>query len=428
MTDKFIKALSSAEGVADWKLTETNTLSRELFYVLDKLETSRTADITEYQATVYTDKDGKRGSASFSVYDFMTDEELASAIADHVYAASFAMNPYYDLPGKEELPAAEEGAGLADTPFDELITRVVRAVFAADTYREGMLSATEFFLTKTARRVVNSRGAYVSAVTSAGRVELIPSWEKNGDEVEIYHMMDFSSFDAEAITKEVDEQLRLARARFEAKPLPVKEGLKVIIQDDDAGRLFSYFIGDLSYAAKYMKSNKSEPGDCVQGDDITGDRLTLRLVPYYPNAFASHPFDDDGVILHDTLLIDNGIAAARHGSWQYGRYLGIERPTGVLPVTVVEPGTKGFDEMAKEPYVRCVRFSGLQVEPNSGYFGGEVRLGFYFDGKKEIPVTGFSISGNMNVSRGTMRLSSETVTRSRYHGPKYLEIPDMTIL
>ena len=84
--------------------------------------------------------------------------------------------------------------------------------------------------------------------------------------------------------------------------------------------------------------------------------------------------------------------------------------------------------MAKEPYVRCVTFSGMQLERNSGFFGGEVRLGFYFDGEKEIPITGFSISGNINEVRGTMVYSSDDVTLENYHGPKYLEIKGVKIL
>ena len=94
---------------------------------------------------------------------------------------------------------------------------------------------------------------------------------------------------------------------------------------------------------------------------------------------------------------------------------------------VVKEGTKSFAEMAKEPYIRCVKFSGIQVDMNSGFFGGEVRLGYYFDGEKEIPVTGFAISGDLNVARGQFVFSSETVTLGGYHGPKYLEVPDITI-
>ena len=84
--------------------------------------------------------------------------------------------------------------------------------------------------------------------------------------------------------------------------------------------------------------------------------------------------------------------------------------------------------MKDEPYIRCVRFSGMQLDPHSGYIGGEVRLAFYYDGEKEIPVTGFSIAGNMHELKGDFVYSKETQTISKFHGPKYLEIKGMNIL
>jgi PmbA protein len=62
--------------------------------------------------------------------------------------------------------------------------------------------------------------------------------------------------------------------------------------------------------------------------------------------------------------------------------------------------------------------SGLQVDIYNDYIGGEVRLGYYFDGEKEIPVTGISISGKLSVALANMRLSSESITYESYNGPK----------
>ena len=62
--------------------------------------------------------------------------------------------------------------------------------------------------------------------------------------------------------------------------------------------------------------------------------------------------------------------------------------------------------------------SGLQVDIYNDYIGGEVRLGYYFDGKREIPVTGISISGKLSTALANMRLSNEATTYESYHGPK----------
>ncbi len=184
----------------------------------------------------------------------------------------------------------------------------------------------------------------------------------------------------------------------------------------------------MSYQAKYQHANLFEVGASVQGEEITGTKLSMKLTPYYEGAMDSKAFDNDGVILKEVEIVKDGVAVANHGSYRFGYYLGVENPTGTLPVAVVECGSKSFAEMAKEPYVRCVSFSGLQVEPHSGFFGGEVRLGYYFDGEKEVPVTGFSISGNLHEQKGAIVYSSDAYTSTDYHGPKYLEIKGMAIM
>ena len=431
MLEKIRNTVKDLPEVSDWRLQTVETASSELFYVGKKLETNRATDITKYSLTVYTDREGKRGSATFPVYGFYSDAELREKIEENLFAAGFAMNPCYDLPSPEDVEIPESESNIGEIGLKEAAEIVSDAVFKADAYKDGYLSATEIFIERKNVRITNSRGVDLSMVTWLGSVELIPSWEKDGEEVEIYHMMHFESIDPEAITKKVDEKLRVAAARFEAKPLSevidLSKPVKVLVQDDETAEILAYFADDLNYAEKYMKSNKFELGDNVQGAIVTGTKLTMSMAPYVKGASRSAFFDADGVVGKETPIVKEGIAVGRTGAYRFGQYLGIEKPAGSLPIIVVAPGTKPFSEMAKEPYLRCAVFSGIQVERNSGYFGGEVRLGYYFDGEKEIPVTSFTISGDLNVSRGTMVYSSDTVTTDFYHGPKYLEIRDMKL-
>ena len=60
------------------------------------------------------------------------------------------------------------------------------------------------------------------------------------------------------------------------------------------------------------------------------------------------------------------------------------------------------------------------MESDSGYWGGEVRLARYFDGKKYIPLTGFSIAGNLYEDLRKVEFSRQEKTTSRYKGPEYL--------
>ena len=69
-------------------------------------------------------------------------------------------------------------------------------------------------------------------------------------------------------------------------------------------------------------------------------------------------------------------------------------------------------------YFRIASMSGLQLDIYNDYIGGEVRLAYYFDGEREIPVTGISISGKLSAALSGMRLSSDSTVYEGYHGPK----------
>ena len=425
--EKIIQVLKKNPGIDDWIVTYREKKSTELFYIADRLETTRETDTAAYNTTVYVDKDGRRGTAEFTCYDYMTEEEIAQKAEEAVYAASFALNDAYGLPFEKAESIPESSSNLKGRNFREVMDAVVEAVFRADCGEQGYLSATEFFLYETKEHLVNSRGVDVSMTRYEGNIELIPSWGRDENEVETYYMLKFETLDPEDITRQVEEQMALAKARYEAKALELKEPVKVIFQDEEAAAIFWYYAQEAGYLPKYNKTARYGIGDFVQGENLQGDPLNLKLVPYYPGAIDSRYFDGAGTVLSEVSVIENGIVKALHGSYRFGCMIGEKKPTGNLPVAVVKEGTKSLSQMQETPYLRCVKFSDMQIERNSGYFGGEVRLGFYFDGEKEIPVTGFAVSGNIRELGGKMVYSTETVTLENYHGPRYLEIPGMEI-
>lgn len=428
---RLLKALKNAKGISGWKVNAQETESCELFYVDKRLETNRATDVEDYLVTIYVDEGDKRGSATFTYYPYMDEKEIKEKIAEAVFASKFTFNRFFELPSPEEVPLEETKTNLSAKPLSKIIKDVQKALFKADKFKDGYLSATEIFLYKIDERIVNSKGVDLTFTQYKGEIETIPSWKKKDDEVEIYDMIRFACFDPKEIESKVKESLLLAKARAKAKTLRPKklpEGISIIIQDEEVEQVFADFAYDLNYAAKYQQRNHYEIGNSVQGDEISGSKLSLKMVPTYPNAINSAPVDDDGVVLHEVSLIEDGIAKNRWGSYRFGYYLGVDHPTGVIPVIEVKEGSKSFEEMKKGPYIRCVRFSGMQLDSYYGFIGGEVRLGFYFDGKKEIPVTGFSISGDFHALKGKMEYSSETVTRPNYHGPKYIEIKGMQII
>ena len=433
--EKLIKVLK-ASPISEYKINIIESESSELFYIIDKLETNRATKLKEVEVTIYIDQDGKRGCSSFLYYDYMNEEEIKAEIDKTIFAASFALNPFYEIPSKSDEKPLKIHSNFEDKSVNEIAQDVARAIFKCEQYEDGFLSATEIFITKKNIRIINSKGIDVNEDRYEGYVEVIPSWGKKENEVETYNSFTFSNFDAKWITDKINELLLLTKARFNAKKLEVKEGLKIIIEDEGVPAVFSYFDNDLSYANKVRGTGRKDIGDKLQGDNPEGTLLNIEKVPFDQESAMGSGFDNDGVILRPVTLIKDGVAVNRFGSYQYGYYMGEKNPTGVLPITKVKPGSKSFKEMANEPYLRCSRFSSFQIESHSGYFGGEVRLGFYFDGEKEIPVTGFSIGGTLKELAGKIIFSKEIDVVSRfvgprfmgYVGPKYLEIKGMNII
>ena len=425
---RLLDLLKNTKEVSDYKITEIKTHSYQLFYVKDRLETNRVSDSSEIEATIYVDENGMRGSASFKYADYLSDKELSEKLEEGIFNAKLSLNPPFTLPKAQ--PAPEKlVSNLADREFKDIAEDVAKAVFANKMSDALYSAATEIFINKVEKHIFNSQGLDNNETRYYGEIELIPSYDTKEKEVEIYHMARFSNFDFDAIKNEVGEVLKMVEDRYNAIDLPKDvRGINIIIDGEEVGQVFGYFSQDLNYAQKFMRSNLFELGSSVQGEQIVGTKLNLTAAPGYLGASASRSIDSDGISLKPRCLVKDGIAESRFGNNQFGCYLQEKDITGELPVLIVKNGDVSFKEMAKKPYIRCVRFSAMQMDRMTGLVGGEVRLGYYFDGKKEIPVTGFTFTGNLHELKGMMVYSSEEVTYSRYHGPKYILLPKTNII
>lgn len=414
---KYIELLDSS-NLFGWKIIEIKKKSTELYYILDKLETNRSTYETLYSVTVYVLNDNKVGASTFEIYPYMDNAEIKRKIELNKENAGFALNEYYELPRYEDFTEKKVESNLSGNPI-KVLEKVKDAIFKVKS--EAYLSATEFFLTELDERLINSNGIDVKQKSYKLNIELIPTYK----DVETYKMLELGNVNITEIKKKVKELLNLAIKRYEAKELEEKENINIILENDEVAQLLSFFTDDLSYGAKYQHININELNDSVQGK-IKGDKLNIKMVPNYEGCIGSRDFDLDGVILKEVSLIEKGIAKNRYGSFRFGYYLN-EKPTGILPITLVKEGRKTLEDFKQNKYIRCARFSNMQLDSNTGFFGGEVRLGFYCDGKKEIPVTGFSISGNINELKKELYLSKEVVSLPNYHGPKYILIKGMKI-
>lgn len=408
------KLLVENKSIDAYKINTRRVESYELFFVHSKLETVRATDTEGVTVTVYRDHDGKRGHASFKLYASTTEDEALAKIDDAAAKALLISNEYYDLPKDETLDGVIE-SNFTDYESKELAANMASAVFGADMLGMGSVNALEIFINKNTVSVKNSCGINKREVKYSAMIEAIPTWNE-GESVELYEAINVSGFDADTIRAEIEAKMREVRDRGIAKAPETKPTCPVLLSAEELSELFSNLAWGLDYSTVYTHSNPFSEGDLLQKAP-TGDLISLTARGKLEGSVASALFDGDGTTLTDTLIVENGKVCSYYGDHRFAQYLG-KVATGDLSCIDLATGTLTDDELASAPYFECVSMSGLQVDVFNDYIGGEVRLAYYFDGEKKIPLTGISISGKLSDALNSIRLSCVVKQTGRYLGPK----------
>ena len=257
-------------------------------------------------------------------------------------------------------------------------------------------------------------------------VEAIPTWNGGEESVELYECYNFTEFDAQTVTEEIATRMREVRDRLAAKVPETKLSCPVVLGAPELARLLSSLAYELNYAGIYNHTAAFKEGDDIQKGAV-GDRLTVTVCGAVKGSVRSAAFDADGTSLVDAEVIRDGVAVGSFGSARYASYLG-KKPTGNLGCLRVETGSASDRDLARAPYFRCASMSGLQLDIYNDYIGGEVRLAYYFDGEKEIPVTGISISGKLSEALAHMRLSDTATVHEGYCGPRWASFDTIEIV
>ncbi len=407
-----IKCLKANKDVTDYELVLTDKDSRELFYVLKHLEINRAVKVESQTAEIYVSDGEKTGFSTVTITAADNEKSLSKKIKDAVKKAKAAKNPYYPLPEKNE--QVKDSKPKIEN-LNSIASKVAEAVFKADAYENGWINSTEIFVSQIKKEFMNSKGIHHVGYSFKIEVECIPTWSNKKEEYELYKFYETSSLDYDAITKEIDEILNLAKDRSNALTLndvKLPNDLKVLVKNDMLEEIIENFKYDVSYRNVYTKQNHYSKKDV-----ISNNKFNMTLKPVVKGACNSAKFDGHGVVLKNVNLIKDGKVINNWGDIRYGYYLGEKRITGNVPV--IELKADGID-YEKEKHLLIETFSSPQLEETSGYWGGEVRLARYFDGKKYIPLTGFSISGNIYEDIKTVEFSKEETVSSNYKGPKYL--------
>lgn len=427
------KILENLKGIDGWKIEEKEVEACELFFIRQEMDMNRRKKVRHYKVTVYKDftADGEkyRGSSTTSIHPSMSVSDMEEALQEAVFAASFVKNKYYPL--VKPVRDREQGNGEIESSFSReplsvWLPRISRAVYGADTYQRGWINSTEFFLNRVTTRIVNSEGVDISYVNYQGEIELITNWKEEGEEVELYKQIEFADYRPEELAREVDKMLVMSREKALAQQTPSLKDIPVLLTGDPVKEFFNYYYAQANCRMVYEQISTAKLNENIQGRKIKGDRLNIRLEPILENSTRSAPYDSDGLPLEPVEIIKDGKLVSYWGDNRHSYYLGVE-PTGQIDNLIVQEGSRPVQAFKDEPYLELLAFSHFQMDPVIGNFGGEIRLGRYYDGSRVVPVTGGSISGNIRDVQQEMFFSRETQQLNNFIGPATVRLTNVVI-
>jgi predicted Zn-dependent protease len=430
MIDKLIDILNNYPEINGWKLLEKKTESKEYFFIKDKLDMSRAKDVTHYLIDIYRDFEINnkeyRGSASFNIHPGMTDDEIKTSIEDASYAASFIKNEYYPLVKPDIIKDTGNEKGLNIDDFSNPLDDLINAIYKADKYKKGWINSAELFLYSNNVRIINSEGIDVFNKLNKGQLEFITNWKEDTEEIELYKNINFADIDLNKISNEVNKILLFARDRAVAIPTPPLKMGTVILSGEAVYEFFNYYYSQSN--ARYIYENLStfKVNEAIQGDEVIGDYINLNLDPFMKHSTESIKFDEDGFPLKPVNIIENGILQRYWGDNRHSYYLNIEA-SGSIKNIKIDGGSRTINELKNEPYLEIHIFSDFQIDPLTGNFGGEIRLGHYYNGEDTVAITGGSISGNIKKVQKEMYLSKELQQINNFIGPESIKLLNVNI-
>ncbi len=420
MIDLIIKALEKLK-VKEWKIIQKDVNSKEFFFVRDVLDMDRAKEVKKYEVTVYKEfvSGGKSymGSSTVHIHPTMSESEASAVLAKAYFAAGFVKNDPYPLvePNKKKI-------GTSCKIFEDT-QKIIDSVLNT-TVDGAWLNSSEFFLNHEKVRILNSKGVDVSFEKDTLEVEFITTAKAEGEEIELYWNVKSSGFFSKLPDK-VEEALKVTLERAKAQPTPKLKEVPVIFDLDGTKEILGYYVQRASALNVYEHISDAKIGEQMQGKP-KGSVLTMYVDPTVKNSYFSRPFDNDGFELKKIKIIDKGTLISYWGNVRFSYYLN-SAPTGELTNFVVEGGEKSVEELRNGSYVELKSFSDFQMNPLTGDFAGEIRLGWYHDGKNVVPITGGSVSGNIKDVQEEMEFSEEIVQDGNYVGPIALRIPNAKI-
>lgn len=402
-----IKRVLAEIGAAHYLIMQSREEASELFFIRTKRDMTRIKDVTRINVTVYRDFDAQgtrmRGEADATLFPGMADDEIRAALETAYQAAGHVKNPWFEL--------ADPATGEVDETRVDLMaaaSALATGLFVADE-DDAFINSAEIFAIRRTVRIVSSRGTDVGYTKHVFKGEFVAQCLTPAD-VELYDDFTYDVPDVRALESATRALVTAARDRARASEAPKAGKYALILTGKHLSTVFSSYLEKAAASMVYAKYSNYEIGHSVQGADIRGEKLDMTLV-------ARTPFSEEGIPMKERALIRDGMLVTLYGNTRFCRYLEIE-PTGAYESILLNNGTISLAEMKKQPHICPLAFSDFQMDAFSGYFSGEIRLAYVFDGETTRVVTGGSVNGSLFDAQADLTFSTERYADAAYEGPR----------
>ena len=409
--------------VAAWEVEDVITDGWEFYFIRHALDQNRVKHVEHISVKVFhlSDDGETMGFASCEIPPTASEEDAEALINSLAYRASLVKNKPFTL-HKPDLAA---GSSCPSINLENAAGAFLRTMRDVPETLEEDINSYEIFVSSRKRRFLNSEGIDIEEVYPDSMVEVVVNARRSGREIELYRNFKSGTCDEVSLRRDLLRAMQTGRDRLVAEPTPALGKADVLFSTADSREIYSYFVDRLNTAFVYRKMSDWQLGQSIC-PSFGGDRLSISAVRELPNSSANRIYDTEGVMIHDVLLLENGVARHYIGNRMFSSYLGLE-DTFVPTNFAVSGGTWSEAELRHGPLLEVVEFSDFQVDAVTGDIFGEIRLAYWNDGEKTVPVTGGSISGSMLTLVGNMFLSTETVQYNNWVVPSATLLKGVTV-
>lgn len=419
-----VDLLKTASGLDGWVASTRQSVRHELYFGARGTDADRRVEEAGARITVYMDRDGRRGRATFDI-EPGREAEMERRLADARLQAGLGGQDLWALPPKPDVypkvvlldPEARlDAAHLPRRARADIETGVARVPGVR-------LASAEVFVAKTRTSIVTSSGSAAANDLSDFELTIVLLAGSGAAEQERIFSLSRRRYEDLKLADRVALEARRALDRVEARA-PSPGATPVIFGPETIADCLRFLVDGTSARALFQRESPLTRGESIYpGGRCSGEPLVLELNAQFPFGPDSYRIDGDGVAGQNTRVVDGGRFVTPHSDAQYATYLKLGAPTGRPGTPQFPPGRKSETELRGGDHLEVVQFSDL-IPARNGAFSAEVRLGYEVRGGVRRAVTGGTVTGNILAGWSAAHPSLEVGLHDGYVGPNLLRIEE----